>query len=106
MSEERRRLSRHSELAGAMDYMLKRWASFTRFLEDGRFALTTTSPERALRGPALGRKPCLFAGSDRGGAAVGAAAGNPAAGAVVGCLGVAAVGAATTPRRDYYDRGY
>ena len=37
-----------------------------------------------------------------GGALVGAAAGNPLAGAVVGGLGGAAVGAATTPRRYYY----
>ena len=33
-----------------------------------------------------------------GGALVGAAAGNPVAGAVVGGLGGAAIGAATTPR--------
>jgi transposase len=44
MSEERRKLSRHSEVAGAIDYMLKRWASFTRFLDDGRICLTTTPP--------------------------------------------------------------
>ena len=67
MREERRRLSRHSELAGAMDYMLKRWASFARFLEDGRICLTNNAAERALRGLALGRKAWLFAGSDRGG---------------------------------------
>jgi hypothetical protein len=35
MGEERRKLSRHSDVAGAIDYMLKRWTSFTRFLEDG-----------------------------------------------------------------------
>ncbi len=67
MREERRKLSRHSELAGAMDYMLRRWASFTRFLEDGRVCLTNNAAERALRGLALGRKAWLFAGSDRGG---------------------------------------
>ena len=50
-----------------MDYMLKRWASFTRFLEDGRLCLTNNAAERALRGLALGRKAWLFAGSDRGG---------------------------------------
>jgi len=50
-----------------MDYMLKRWASFTRFLEDGRICLTNNAAERALRGLALGRKAWLFAGSDRGG---------------------------------------
>jgi transposase len=67
MREERRKLSRHSELAGAMDYMLRRWASFARFLEDGRVCLTNNAAERALRGLALGRKAWLFAGSDRGG---------------------------------------
>jgi transposase len=67
MREERRKLSRHSDVAGAMDYMLKRWAAFTRFLEDGRICLTNNAAERALRGLALGRKAWLFAGSDRGG---------------------------------------
>jgi transposase len=67
MREERRKLSRHSEVAGAMDYMLKRWASFARFLTDGRICLTNNAAERALRGLALGRKAWLFAGSDRGG---------------------------------------
>ena len=67
MREERRKLSRHSDVAGAMDYMLKRWAAFTRFLDDGRICLSNNAAERALRGIALGRKAWLFAGSDRGG---------------------------------------
>jgi transposase len=67
MRQERRKLSRHSDVAGAIDYMLKRWASFIRFLEDGRICLTNNAAERALRGLALGRKAWLFAGSDRGG---------------------------------------
>jgi transposase len=67
MREERARLSRHAPVAKAMDYMLKRWPSFTRFLEDGRICLTNNAAERALRGIALGRKAWLFAGSDRGG---------------------------------------
>jgi hypothetical protein len=66
MREERARLSRHAPVAKAMDYMLKRWPSFTRFLEDDRICLTNNA-ERALRGIALGRKAWLFAGSDRGG---------------------------------------
>ncbi|MEE9211017.1 MAG: IS66 family transposase [Kiloniellales bacterium] len=64
---ERARLSRHAPVAKAMDYMLKRWPGFTRFLEDGRICLTNNAAERALRGIALGRKAWLFAGSDRGG---------------------------------------
>jgi transposase len=67
MRAERGRLSRHAETAKAIDYMLKRWAAFTRFLDDGRICLSNNAAERALRGIALGRKAWLFAGSDRGG---------------------------------------
>ena len=63
----RGKLSRHSDVAKAMDYMLKRWGTFARFLDDGRICLTNNAAERALRGIALGRKSWLFAGSDRGG---------------------------------------
>jgi transposase len=67
MRAERARLSRHADTAKAMDYMLKRWTAFTRFLDDGRICLTNNAAERTLRGIALGRKAWLFAGSDRGG---------------------------------------
>ena len=80
MRSERIRLSRHAETAKAMDYMLKRWPAFTRFLDEGRIprptveclhstkgGLTNNAAERALRGIAIGRKAWLFAGSDRGG---------------------------------------
>ena len=67
MRAERARLSRHNDVSRAMDYMLKRWPAFIRFLDDGRICLTNNAAERALRGIALGRKSWLFAGSDRGG---------------------------------------
>jgi transposase len=67
MRGERARLSRHADVAKAMDNMLKRWTAFTRFLGDGRICLTNNAAERGLRGIALGRKAWLFAGSDRGG---------------------------------------
>lgn len=67
MLVERARLSRHADTAKAMDYMLKRWPAFTRFLDDGRICLSNNAAERALRGIALGRRAWLFAGSDRGG---------------------------------------
>jgi transposase len=67
LRSERPKLSRHAEVARAMDYMLKRWPAFTRFLGDGRICLTNNAAERALRGVALGRKSWLFVGSDRGG---------------------------------------
>jgi transposase len=67
MKRERGKLSRHNEVAKAMDYMLKRIEAFTRFLHDGRICLSNNAAERELRGIALGRKSWLFAGSDRGG---------------------------------------
>ena len=56
LCEERRKLSRHGEVAGSIDYMLKRWAAFS-FLDDGRICLTNNAAERALRGRALGARP-------------------------------------------------
>ena len=47
--------------------MLRRWAAFSRFLDDGRVCLTNNAAERALRCVPLGRKAWLFCGSDRGG---------------------------------------
>ena len=67
MRRERARLSRHNDVAKAMEYMLKRWPAFTRFLDHGKICLTNNAAERALRGIALGRRSWLFAGSDRGG---------------------------------------
>ena len=61
------RLARGHDLVKAINYMLKRWAAFTLFLEDGRVCLSNNAAERGLRGIALGRKAWLFCGSDRGG---------------------------------------
>jgi transposase len=66
MREHRAKLARGNDVAKAMDYMLKRWPAFTRFLDDGRICLSNNAAERALRGIALGRKSWLFAGSDEG----------------------------------------
>ena len=43
----------------AMDYMLKRWDAFARFVKDGRICLTNNAAERTLRGIAVGRKAWL-----------------------------------------------
>jgi len=67
MREQRATLSRHNDIAKAMDYMLKRWPAFTRFLDDGRICLTNNAAERALRCVAVGRRNWTFCGSDRGG---------------------------------------
>lgn len=59
MRSERGKLSRHSEVAKAMDYMLKRWTAFTRFLTDGRICLTNNAAERELRGIAALESLCI-----------------------------------------------
>jgi len=66
LRQQRSRLSNSSAVAGPIDYMLRRWDRFIRFIEDGRICLTNNAAERALRGFALGRKSWLFAGSERG----------------------------------------
>jgi transposase len=66
LREQRLRLSNASSVAKPMDYMLRRWERFARFIDDGRICLTNNAAERALRGFALGRKSWLFAGSERG----------------------------------------
>jgi transposase len=64
---ERRKLSSKNPLAKAMDYSLKRWSTFTRFLDDGRICMTNNAAERAVRGVAVGRRNWTFCGSDVGG---------------------------------------
>ena len=67
LGEQRGKLARGNDIARAIDYLLKRWTAFTRFLDDGRICISNNAAERALRGIALGRKSWLFCGSDRGG---------------------------------------
>ena len=66
LREQRARLSNSSAVVKPIDYMLRRWERFARFIDDGRVCLTNNAAERALRGFALGRKSWLFAGSERG----------------------------------------
>ena len=63
MREQRAKLSRGHDLAKAIDYMLKRWAAFTLFLDDGRMCLTNNAAERALRGIATIGSFCALSSS-------------------------------------------
>ena len=67
MRASRAKLSSKSAMAKAFDYLLRRWASFTRFLDDGRICLSNNTAERAIRPIAVGRRNWTFAGSDSGG---------------------------------------
>jgi len=61
------RLSKKSELAKAIGYVLTRWSALTRYRDDGSVEIDNNAAERALRAVAIGRKNYLFCGSDAGG---------------------------------------
>ena len=58
MRAARGKMSRHADVAKAIDYMLERWDAFTCFLGDGRICLTNNAAERALRGIAMRGSLC------------------------------------------------
>jgi transposase len=61
------RVSKKSDLAKAIGYVLTRWSALTRYVDDGTIEIDNNAAERALRVVALGRKNYLFCGSDAGG---------------------------------------
>jgi len=67
LEAERLRQLPKSKLTGAINYMLNRWESFTRFLESGAIPMDNNAAERALKYPILGRKAWLFFGNQTAG---------------------------------------
>ena len=67
LREQRAKLSSKAPVAQAIDYSLKRWRAFTRFLDDGRLCMSNNAAERSVRGIAVGRRNWTFCGSDSGG---------------------------------------
>jgi len=61
------RVSRKSDLGGAMAHILKRQDGFRLFLDDGRVVIDSNLVENAIRSPAMNRRNALFAGHDEGG---------------------------------------
>jgi len=61
------KVSRKSDIAGAIRYALGRWPALLRYCDDGLLEIDNNAAERALRAVAIGRKNYLFAGSDAGG---------------------------------------
>jgi hypothetical protein len=59
MRAARSKMSRHADVAKAMDYMLKRWDAFTCFLGDGRICLTNNAAARVQRGIAMAGSLCM-----------------------------------------------
>lgn len=54
----------NSLLGKAITYATNHWTALCRPLEDGRLELDNGDCERTMRGPAMGRRNWLFAGSD------------------------------------------
>ena len=67
LDDNLKRLPQKSGTAEAIRYVLSRWKSLCRFLDDGSIEIDNNAAERAIRPIALGRKNWLFAGADKGG---------------------------------------
>lgn len=67
LQDQRSRQLPKAKLQGAINYMLNRWDSFTRFLESGIVPMDNNVAERSLKFPILGRKAWLFVGSHQAG---------------------------------------
>jgi transposase len=67
LEQQRRRLSKKSALAKAIQYALTRWDALALYTSDGRIAIDNNHAERSLRGIAVTRKNFLFLGSEAGG---------------------------------------
>jgi transposase len=59
LCDRRAKLSGKSETSKAIDYSLKRWDVFTRFLDDGRLCMSNNAAERTLRGIAMPESLCI-----------------------------------------------
>jgi hypothetical protein len=57
----------NSAIARAIDYSPRRWAALSRYAESGDLPIDNNPIENAIWPIALGKKNCLFAGSERAG---------------------------------------
>jgi hypothetical protein len=67
MELTRRKTLPQGLLGKAIDYMLVRWETFTRFAQDGRLEIDNNLIENAIRPTAIGKKNWLFIGSPQAG---------------------------------------
>jgi transposase len=67
MTLQRQMVPNGSATAKALDYSLRRWVAFTRFVDDGQLPVDNNWIENQIRPIALGRNNWLFAGSLRAG---------------------------------------
>ncbi|MCA7890123.1 IS66 family transposase [Burkholderia contaminans] len=67
MLAQRKLVSEGSAIAKALDYSLRRWGAFTRYLDDGHVPIDNNWLENQIRPWAISRSNWLFAGSLRAG---------------------------------------
>jgi transposase len=56
-----------SPLRAGVNYLLKRWEAFERFLENGAIPIDNNRTEASIKGPVMGKKAWLFFGNDNAG---------------------------------------
>ena len=56
-----------SPLRTGVNYLLKRWPAFERFLENGAIPIDNNRTEAAIKGPVMGKKAWLFLGHENAG---------------------------------------
>lgn len=61
------KMAPQSETAKALNYGIKRWRAFNRFLFNGELEIDNLIAERSIRGVTIGRRNWLFAGTEEGG---------------------------------------
>jgi len=67
LQQTRRTVADGSGTAKAIDYSLKRWTAFIRYIDHGNLPIDNNPIENAIRPIAIGKKNWLFAGSERAG---------------------------------------
>jgi len=67
MQQESEKELPKSRVRSAMQYMLNRWDTFTRYLDDGAIPIDNNRSEATLKDPIIGRKNWLFFQTERGG---------------------------------------
>jgi hypothetical protein len=67
LREQQGRALPRSQFGKAINYALNQWEALLLYAGDGRLEIDNNSSERTLRPCAIGRKNCVFFGSDRGG---------------------------------------
>jgi transposase len=65
MQQTLAKVSRKSDIAGAIGYALGRWPALLRYCNDGLLEIDNNAAERALRAAAIGRKNYLSPGLTR-----------------------------------------